>query len=643
MLHVNPLRLIRPADIPCAAVSEGGAAVAPTITDNGDGSLTISAGYFVLYSSTTHAPPDAYYVTGGTYTFVDQSINYLYVNYNAGAPVIVNSTDRSAINQLTGVPICTVYRNGTSLSVLDFDSQAIGKASKISDRLVRCRRFEAETGGLLLGESAGRVVTISAGTVWVSSINFTLDAFSSGNMVFYYHSSGNWTTSTITQYNNTQYDDGTDLQTLGPNKYTVNWVYREVTSGTARTFIILGSGNYFLSDAITAPVPTAPPEIQATAILVGRIIVERDATSAQQIDSAFETRFTSAGASAADITTRKPFHGVYSRDESTLSFTDLTRTFAITPTDTYFHIWYKGTEYTLTEQTVEVADTVGLHFIYFDSSGTLVESTSPWNILEDIPVATVFWNGTIGALSDERHGSDRDLEWHKWAHFTVGARYRSGLSFSNVDGTPDTFSVALGTIADEDIVFDIDTETTCRVWYQNGASTYIFGNTASNYAYLWNAGTGRAQYPNSASSYALTDFAANRFFNVWVYAATDLAEPIYVFTETFSGGTGGYTTVALARAVGVPDLSTIGISPELKLLYRVIYRGDGQWQEQTDYRNSASIPVGGVAVPTAASVSFTPSGTISATNVQAAIEEVAAEAIPSTSFAGLLAFAAAYG
>lgn len=45
----------------------------------------------------------------------------------------------------------------------------------------------------------------------------------------------------------------------------------------------------------------------------------------------------------------------------------------------------------------------------------------------------------------------------------------------------------------------------------------------------------------------------------------------------------------------------------------------------------------------AVNIVFTPSGTISATNVQAAIEEVAAEAIPTTSLAGILAFAAAHG
>lgn len=339
---------------------------------------------------------------------------------------------------------------------------------------------------------------------------------------------------------------------------------------------------------------------------------------------------------SGDAATRKPFHGVYSKDESTIAFDSGTLEFTITPTGDSFSLWFMGVEYRTGARALTVDSTVGLHYVYFDSTFTLQQSMDPWDLMEVIPVATVFWNGSMGALSEERHNSTRDLDWHIWAHTTVGVRYRSGLAFANVNDTPDTFTVASGTIADEDIEFDIDPQTTCRTWYQNGASTYTFPDAASSTAFIWNSGTSRAQYPDSSNSYALTDFATNRYFNVWVYAITDVEEPIYTVTETFSGATGGYTTIAAARAVGIPDLSNQGLSPEAKLLYRVIYQGDGQWQEQTDYRTAASIPSGGVSVPTAASVSFTPSGNVSATNVQAAIEELDTEkaALAGATFVG---------
>lgn len=30
--------------------------------------------------------------------------------------------------------------------------------------------------------------------------------------------------------------------------------------------------------------------------------------------------------------------------------------------------------------------------------------------------------GTVALLFDERHSYDRDLEWHAWAHNTIGSR-----------------------------------------------------------------------------------------------------------------------------------------------------------------------------------------------------------------------------
>ena len=338
---------------------------------------------------------------------------------------------------------------------------------------------------------------------------------------------------------------------------------------------------------------------------------------------------------SGDAATRKPFHGVYSRAESALAFDGGTLELTITPTGDSFSLWFMGVEYRTGAKALTVDSTAGLHFIYFDSTFTLQQSMDPWDLLETIPVATVFWNGSVGAMSDERHNSTRDLDWHIWAHTTVGTRYRSGLTFANVGGTPDTFAVASGTIADEDIEFNIDAQTTCRTWYQNGASTYTFPDAASSTAFIWNSGTSRAQYPDSSNSYTLTDFNSARYFNVWVYAATDMDVPVYTFTETFASGTGGYTTIAGARAVGIPDLSNLGLSPEIKLLYRVIYRGDGTFQEQTDYRTSSSLPSGSIATPTAISVSLTPTGVVTETNVQAAIDRLASPDI--------YAFAAAQG
>lgn len=145
---------------------DAGVLVKPTFTDNANGSITLGTGTYILYNSIIDFPPSKYVVEGNTFVLVDQTVNYITVNYNDGNPVLESSTSRTNINQLTVVPLYTIFRNGINLVYLDWDHQTVGLANKLSDRLVRTRRYEAEPGGLVLGEVPTRIVTITAGAVW---------------------------------------------------------------------------------------------------------------------------------------------------------------------------------------------------------------------------------------------------------------------------------------------------------------------------------------------------------------------------------------------------------------------------------------------------------------------------------------------
>jgi DNA gyrase/topoisomerase IV subunit A len=52
------------------------------------------------------------------------------------------------------------------------------------------------------------------------------------------------------------------------------------------------------------------------------------------------------------------------------------------------------------------------------------------------PVATVFWNGTAGAVQTETHDELLSIEWHKWAHDTIGTRTSKGRAIQNVINIP---------------------------------------------------------------------------------------------------------------------------------------------------------------------------------------------------------------
>ena len=66
--------------------------------------------------------------------------------------------------------------------------------------------------------------------------------------------------------------------------------------GCIKVYIILGQGNYKLIEAQASHPPSIlPDEIQATGILVGRIIVKNGDSTATQIDSAFDVAFSTSG------------------------------------------------------------------------------------------------------------------------------------------------------------------------------------------------------------------------------------------------------------------------------------------------------------------------------------------------------------
>lgn len=318
-------------------------------------------------------------------------------------------------------------------------------------------------------------------------------------------------------------------------------------------------------------------------------------------------------------------HGFANGDtDTTLSFDNSTHVLTLAPTGANFVYYYKGTPVTCTAKTVDL-DTytlaAGLWYVYFAAAdGALVASQTPWAVdYATVPVCTVFWNGSAGTVIEEQHSAYRNVPLHAMLHSAVGSRYESGGVLTTPStGTPATIDISAGYLWDEDIRHAQARAQNCRLWYQTGVSTYTWADATT--AYLWNGGTSRIRYING--SYAATDLTNSQYTNVWAYWVPDTSRGLYCFVETVSSP---HTTVALARAVNPPDLSGKGLTSELKLMFRFIFRGDGAFQESTDYRTSSSVPSGGTGSTTALSTIFTPSGTIAATNVQAAVEEVVSD------------------
>ena len=277
--------------------NNAGTLTAPVVSVTGSGStIDVSSVKAVLFSLPAYVGDYKEYVipaaTGLALT--DNSANYLVVSYNAGSPVYSVTTNPATINNSSVVGACLLWRSGTEVHFESID-WGLSTASRLNRRLVQTQRYQRAS-GLALGESTGNIITLTAGVVWygVSELVEAATTSAASNVDFYYHVAGAWTKSTISIYNNTQYDNGTSLQTLATSKYAVNWVYRYLDGdGLPKLAYILGTDTYTFAQAVASAVPTPPPILTSMAILVGRIIVQQGAATATQIDSAFSQVFSS--------------------------------------------------------------------------------------------------------------------------------------------------------------------------------------------------------------------------------------------------------------------------------------------------------------------------------------------------------------
>jgi hypothetical protein len=266
--------------------------------------------------------------------------------------------------------------------------------------------------------------------------------------------------------------------------------------------------------------------------------------------------------------------GFVNRTSSTIGFVDATRVFTITPS-TSFAIYLAGVRYIKSSpETVTISTTVGMHYIYYSTAGVLSEMTTVWDINSaNVPVATVYWNGSAGLLGDERHGIQMDGQTHERLHETVGAAYAYGLA-GTFAANGSTITIGAGEWYDDDIEVVTTEQTTCRVYWLNGTT---WNWTAAQAAYF-HAVSSAPQYNNGGS---LADVSTAKYSISWVYMTNHTSTPVAVIM-----GQAEYNTQALAEAAGVPNLSTLP-SAEMVLLYRVIWQRNGAvitWIRTDDYR-----------------------------------------------------------
>lgn len=266
------------------------------------GQINISAGSGFIRATTTETDPLLSFewpIFSGI-AIPSGTARYVYIAYNSGSPIYELSTSEFEEETDKIIIGSAVNEGGLIISVVNFGvrlQESIGYAGRFIRRVLSVSR-DIRRGGLILGQTGTRFVTLSTGHLWFGRTDYTIpsvDTSISGGFDTYYRSiSGFSKIAGVTQWPNTKYDDGTgNLATLGTNKWGVLWFYIEVDDDIVMMY---GRAQHNTQAAAEqeAPPSTLPNRLLTHGVLAGRLIFKSlDPTGV--ISSAFDTTFTLQG------------------------------------------------------------------------------------------------------------------------------------------------------------------------------------------------------------------------------------------------------------------------------------------------------------------------------------------------------------
>lgn len=278
-----------------SGTTEGG-----DIINDGDGTITVELGTGLIRAIDSNVAPiyftDWSAESGANVALVDNDLNHLYVEYNAGAPRIIATTIKR-VDYNTNIGLGTVYRNGTLLHITPESHINISDHAGAMIRRMHDISPFAHKEGAKISEKGVRNIGVTQGAFWHGLNLYTTAAFDSSIAdtfdLYYRDGGGGWTRVVSTQINNTQFDNGTGaLGTLSNNNYGVHWVFME---SDGEISVALGQDSYSLSNAENANVPAGlPPEFEGHARIIGKIIIKKSEATFTSIESAFDNIFRSA-------------------------------------------------------------------------------------------------------------------------------------------------------------------------------------------------------------------------------------------------------------------------------------------------------------------------------------------------------------
>ena len=265
-------------------------------------------------------------------------------------------------------------------------------------------------------------------------------------------------------------------------------------------------------------------------------------------------------------------------------------------------VYIGGTKNTLTtQQTVTLADSSGIRFVYMNSSAVLSASqTFDYKYFRSQPIVSlIYGNPTtqdLVSFADERHGITMDGFTHQYLHLTEGARYYNGMDIAGLVGGGTTHgAVGEGNLYDEDILQLCPSQTDLPFLYMEG-QTWNLKPDSDLLGYTVTGDTYVSYNQNITGTYQLTEITSNGYCTIMYIVATN--DSVYPYIKLV--GQHEYTSANNARDAifdELNEITTIGLpSPEFVMVGAIIIDRSGTLQLLTDgstYLDLRNIKTGG--------------------------------------------------
>jgi hypothetical protein len=286
----------------------------PTITNNNDGTITITSASVNLYDNPYGTGViTSYNIPQTTLALNPYLLNIVIAELSGGNAIYNITSNQTDVNDLNIIPVSgieVVGVDGLGWHYVEFDFGATGLAlpNKLALKDVSLNGNQRQS-GLLLSAGSGTDFSISAGATWYSVNQTSFDVFDSYNYPtcitsYLVQSASVWSSSYGVGYINDYYNGPSGLTPLAPNSCSVNYIYKILANNINGAIVVVGGQYDTLLNAQSAPVPILPTSTADFALLTGRIIVQSGSTS-PTVQSAYTTQF-----GAATVTTHNDLLGI---------------------------------------------------------------------------------------------------------------------------------------------------------------------------------------------------------------------------------------------------------------------------------------------------------------------------------------------